>query len=113
MTKKSVTSWFGQHAVEVSIGVLVIVTLGAWTNQGLRINTLSHDVRTNYATMDYVNTRVDAINDNVARELRTIVVSLAEVRAAAERGNGIIASRLQDIGDRLARIEGEMKGTRP
>lgn len=101
MTKKSMTGWFGKHLVEVAVGLLVLCTLAAWS-----------DLRSSTAGAVRELRSADAAIRQEMREQYAAKKDVDKLLASLDT----IASRLLDIGDRLARIEGELKGsggTRP
>lgn len=100
------TGWFGKHLVEVAVGLLCLCTLGAWGFFAARID----DIEKTAATKQYVDDKVAAVNEGVARELKAISDKIGDMQSSMSTSNTIVAARLLDIGDRLARIEGEMKG---
>lgn len=95
MTKKSMTGWFGKHLVEVAVGLLVLCTLAAWTDLRSSLAETARELRSADAAI-----RMEMREDYAAKADVTKVLASLDT----------IANRLLDIGDRLARIEGEMKG---
>jgi Tfp pilus assembly protein PilO len=85
LTKARAKSFLAEHLVKVLLAVLVVVTLGAWT-----------DIRraTGKAT-----DKIEALETRVNTEFVT----------KEQLGLVDIATRLQDIGERLSRIEGKLE----